>query len=89
MQQKYNFHSKGAAMIQTIQSVGTGVLYWMRGWVTKINPLELYSFSPKLKYSNITNAAHLCLFFFKAEKHAGVSCVTASVDDIQFEETAR
>ncbi|XP_046521667.1 acetyl-coenzyme A thioesterase isoform X1 [Equus quagga] len=24
-----------------------------------------------------------------AEKHAGVSCVTASVDDIQFEETAR
>uniref|UniRef100_G1Q5I4 Acetyl-coenzyme A thioesterase n=1 Tax=Myotis lucifugus TaxID=59463 RepID=G1Q5I4_MYOLU len=25
----------------------------------------------------------------KAEKHAGVSCVTASVDDIQFEETAR
>ncbi|XP_011728306.2 acetyl-coenzyme A thioesterase isoform X4 [Macaca nemestrina] len=27
--------------------------------------------------------------FFEAEKHAGVSCVTASVDDIQFEETAR
>jgi len=23
-----------------------------------------------------------------AEKHAGVSCVTASVDDIQFEETS-
>uniref|UniRef100_A0A8C7A753 Acyl-CoA thioesterase 12 n=1 Tax=Neovison vison TaxID=452646 RepID=A0A8C7A753_NEOVI len=27
--------------------------------------------------------------FFEAEKHAGVSCVTASVDDIQFEERAR
>lgn len=41
-----------------------------------------------LKYSVITNAAHFYLFF-EAEKHAGVSCVTASVDDIQFEETAR
>lgn len=26
---------------------------------------------------------------FEAEKHAGVSCVTASVDDIRFEETAK
>lgn len=26
---------------------------------------------------------------FEAEKHAGVSCVTASMDDIQFEEAAR
>ncbi|XP_030876855.1 acetyl-coenzyme A thioesterase [Leptonychotes weddellii] len=34
------------------------------------------------------NVAHFYLFF-EAEKHAGVSCVTASVDDIQFEETAR
>lgn len=42
-----------------------------------------------LKYSDITtHAAHFYLFF-EAEKHAGVSCVTASVDDIQFEETAR
>ncbi|XP_020145719.1 acetyl-coenzyme A thioesterase [Microcebus murinus] len=35
-----------------------------------------------LKWIDIT----ACL---AAEKHAGVSCVTASVDDIQFEETAR
>nr|XP_006124428.1 acyl-coenzyme A thioesterase 12 [Pelodiscus sinensis] len=33
------------------------------------------------------SAPHLS--FSTAEKHAGVSCVTASVDDIQFEETAR
>lgn len=26
---------------------------------------------------------------FEAEKHAGVSCVTVSMDDIQFEEAAR
>lgn len=88
MQWKYNLQSKGAVMIQTIQSVGTVVLCWMKGWVTKLNPLKFYSFPPRLKYLNITNPAHFCLFF-AAEKHAGVSCVTASVDDIQFEETAR
>jgi len=41
-----------------------------------------------LKDLDITiNVAHFYLFF-EAEKHAGVSCVTASVDDIQFEETS-
>lgn len=43
-----------------------------------------------LKYLNITNPAPFFFnLFFEAEKHAGVSCVTASVDDIQFEATAR
>lgn len=31
----------------------------------------------------------LCPVSLVAEKHAGVSCVTASMDDIQFEEAAR
>jgi acetyl-CoA hydrolase len=31
-------------------------------------------------------ALFVCL---KAEKHAGISCVTASMDDILFEDTAR
>lgn len=64
-------------------------LTWTRGWTTRISPFSFYFFSLVLKCLNVTiDAAHFHLFF-EAEKHAGVSCVTASVDDIQFEERAR
>uniref|UniRef100_G3TA19 Acyl-CoA thioesterase 12 n=1 Tax=Loxodonta africana TaxID=9785 RepID=G3TA19_LOXAF len=46
------------------------------------NPRGQLSAGQLLKWIDAT----ACL---AAEKHAGISCVTASVDDIQFEETAR
>lgn len=47
------------------------------------------SFFPLLKHLiPATNMAYFHLFF-EAEKHAGISCVTASMDDILFEDTAR
>lgn len=98
LRRKYsNFHAveihlteqKNCSWSTSSTSVGSAVIYWTRGWVTRISPFNFYFFSLMLKYLSITtNATHFYLFF-EAERHAGVSCVTALVDDIQFKETAR